>query len=943
VERARTALPIDDVLPEILAHLRAGPSLVLEAPPGAGKTTRVPPALLDAGLSGSGDVVVLEPRRLAARLSALRVAGERGERAGETVGYQVRFEDVTGPRTRLRYVTEGIFTRRLLSDPLLRGIGTVVLDEFHERSLKADVALACLLRLQRTARPDMKLLVMSATLDLAPLARHLGCPVVRSEGRRFPVEVEYLEKPGERRLGDQVAAAVRKLTAPSTAGDTLVFLPGAAEIRFAQEACAELSAHRSLLVLPLHGELPPEEQDRALARASKRKIILATNVAETSITIDGVVAVVDSGLARIAGHSPWTGLSTLSVEKISRAAAEQRAGRAGRTAPGRALRLYTRHDHDARPAHLAPEIERLDLAETVLELSAAGLSPRTLPWLDSPPELSLQAALALLARLGALSKEGTITELGRDCARLPLHPRLSRLVLEAHARGEGEAGCALAALLGERDLRTREAQRGASPTGPSDLLELWDLLCEAQAARFAPQRLRALGVDGGVARRVDQARSQLARLLPKASGASAPSAMPAISDVQADAEPARAPGPTEPIRAKRPTEPTRATRPTEPIRAPRPAGPTRATRPPEPTPRAAREELLRLAVLAGFPDRVAKRRAPGSDELLLSAGGAVQLSPGSVVREAPLLVAVDVEERGDALVQRGAGAQQQRARGPRVRLASAIEPEWLLDLFPESMRDTVELVWEPARERVEVTSRLSYDALHLEESRRPPRPDDAAEMKRAAELLLGAARARGPAALGDPEAVRDLRARLSLVAEHCPEAGLRALTDEDLDQALAALCQGRSSFAEFEEADWMGALLARAAALDAEAGTGDGPGLESVAGKLARLAPEHVALPGGRRVRIEYTEGQPPAARSRLQDFFGLSRGPAVASGRVPLVLHLLAPNGRAQQITQDLQGFWVRHYPAVRKELMRKYPRHPWPEDGATASPPAPRPPRRG
>jgi ATP-dependent helicase HrpB len=290
-----------------------------------------------------------------------------------------------------------------------------------------------------------------------------------------------------------------------------------------------------------------------------------------------------------------------------------------------------------------------------------------------------------------------------------------------------------------------------------------------------------------------------------------------------------------------------------------------------------------------------------------------------------------------------------------VRLASAIEPEWLLDLFPDALRDTVELVWEPARERVEVTSRLSYDALPLEESRRLPRPDDPAEMQRAADLLLGAARARGSAALGDPEVVRDLRARLSLVARHCPEAGLRALTDQDLDQALAALCQGRSSFAELKEADWMGALLARAASLDAGAGGGSEPnldpgagarrsrGLDAFAATLARLAPEHVVLPGGRRVRVEYTEGQPPAARSRLQDFFGLSRGPTVASGRVPLVLHLLAPNGRAQQITQDLQGFWVRNYPAVRKELMRKYPRHPWPEDGATASPPAPRPPRRG
>ncbi|GAC1339921.1 MAG: ATP-dependent helicase HrpB [Myxococcales bacterium] len=885
VERAlpRIALPIDDALAAIVAHLRAGPALVLEAPPGAGKTTRVPPALLDAGLSGSGDVVVLEPRRLAARLSAQRVAGERGERVGETVGFQVRFEDASGPRTRLRYLTEGILARRLLADPLLRGVGAVVLDEFHERSLKADVALACLLRLQRTTRPDLKLVVMSATLDAAPLAAHLGCPVVRSEGRRFPVEVEYLERPDERRLGDQVAAAVRKLTAPGTAGDTLVFLPGAAEIRFAQEACAELAAHRGLLLLPLHGELPPEEQDRALARAARRKVILATNVAETSITIDGVVAVVDSGLARIAGHSPWTGLSTLAVEKISRAAAAQRAGRAGRTAPGRALRLYTRHDHDARAAHLAPEIERLDLAETVLELSAAGLSPRSLPWLDAPPELSLQAAVALLIRLGALDADESITATGRACARFPVHPRLSRLILAAHAQGEGEAGCALAALLGERDLRTREAQRAAGPTGPSDLLELWDLLREAQAARFAPQRLRGLGVDAATARRADQARAQLSRSLPAA-----------------------------------------------PPGARGPAGPAGAGS----SSREAREERLRLAVLAGFPDRVAKRRAPGSAELVLAAGGAAVLSPASVVREAPLLVAVDVEDREGAPLRRGPGAQEQRARGARVRLASAIEPEWLLDLFPEALRDTVELAWEPARERVEVTSRLSYEAVALEETRRLPRPDDAAEAERAAGILCGEARARGAAALGDPEAVRDLQARVSLVAAHCPEAGLRALTAADLDGALAAICAGRSSFAELREADWAVALLARAA--------GDGGDAAADSRTLARLAPEHAVLPGGRRVRIEYTEGQPPAARSRLQDFFGLSRGPSVAGGRVPVVLHLLSPNGRAQQVTQDLAGFWVRHYPAVRKELMRRYPRHSWPEDGATAQPPAPRPPRR-
>ncbi|MFL5312088.1 MAG: helicase-related protein, partial [Myxococcales bacterium] len=354
----REPLPIDEVLPEVLGRMRGSSSLVVEAPAGAGKTTRIPPALLDLV---PGEVVVLEPRRLAARAAARRVAEELGERPGETAGYQVRFDDVTGPRTRLRFVTEGVLTRRLLADPLLRGVSAVVLDEFHERHLQGDVALALLVRLMRGPRPDLKLLVMSATLEAAPVAAHLGCGTVRSEGRRFEVTIEHGERPDARRLGDQVAAAVRKLTVPGTSGDVLVFLPGAAEIRHAGEAVAELAAHRGLLVLPLHGDLPAEEQDRALAPSPRRKIILSTNVAETSVTVPGVTSVVDSGLARIPAHSPWSGLPSLQVAKISRASAAQRAGRAGRTAPGRALRLYSRADHDARPEHLSPEVRRLDL------------------------------------------------------------------------------------------------------------------------------------------------------------------------------------------------------------------------------------------------------------------------------------------------------------------------------------------------------------------------------------------------------------------------------------------------------------------------------------------------------------------------------------------------------------------------------------------------------
>ncbi|HET7755342.1 MAG TPA: ATP-dependent helicase HrpB [Anaeromyxobacteraceae bacterium] len=848
-------LPIDPLLPEVAESLRRSPSLVIEAPPGAGKTTRVPRALLEAGLAGAGEVVVLEPRRLAARMAARRVAEELGERAGETVGYQVRFEDVTSERTRIRYVTEALLTRRLLADPRLPGVGAVVLDEFHERHLDGDLALALLRRLQRGPRPELKLVAMSATLDAAPVARFLEAPSLRSEGRAFPVDVQYLSpeeaaRPNPR-LEQLVSATVKRLARDGLDGHVLVFLPGAAEIRRCGDALAEWAEATGAEVLPLHGDLPPEAQDRAVRGSARRKVILSTNVAETSVTIEGVSVVVDSGLARVASHSPWSGLPQLEVRKVSRASAAQRAGRAGRTQAGRCVRLYTRHDHDSRPEFELPEIAREDLAEPLLALAAAGADG--FEWFEAPPPAAAEAAHALLARLGAVEPGGTITELGRRMLRLPLHPRLARLALEADARGAGEVGCVAAALLGERDVRERwGAATRSTPTGPSDLLELVSLFEQATRARFDAGALRRLGLAEGPVRAVDRARRQLRQSLTRTGTA-------------------------------------------------RPRGHDEA----------AAEQAVLAATLAAYPDRVARRRSPGSDEVVLVGGGSARLAPESVVRDAALLVAADAELRK--------GARPGERAGVLVRVASAVTQELLLDLFPNALRYEESVAWNAAAERVDATERLLYEDLVLEETR-AARVDPL----RAAEVLEQAALARGARAFADEGAVDRILARVALVARAAPDAGVPPLSEDDVAAALRDLCAGRRSFAELREAGLSDALLARL-----------GPARAS----LDRVAPDRVTLPGGRGVRVQYEAGEkPPWIESRLQDFFGLAKGPAIAGGRVPLVLHLLAPNQRAVQVTQDLAGFWARHYPAIRRELMRRYPRHAWPEDPLTARPPEPR-----
>jgi ATP-dependent helicase HrpB len=820
----------------VVCALTSGRRLVLRAAPGAGKTTRVPAALLDAGIAGTGTVVVLEPRRIAARAAADYVATMRAGAVGGEVGYRVRFEHRGGADTRLWFVTEGVFGRRLADDPFLEDVGIVVLDEFHERHLQGDLALAVVRELQDSVRPDLKLVVMSATLATQSLAKHLpGATVLTSEGRAHPVAIAWAPLPPRRRLSDHVASLVRD--ALREPGDVLVFLPGAGEIRRTAEALGTL---RDVDVVSLHGDQPLDEQQRALRAGPRRRVVLATNVAETALTVEGVTAVVDSGLARVARFDPRHGLDRLVMAPISRSSAEQRAGRAGRLAPGRCIRAWSADEHAGRRDHETPEILRLDLTRTVLELRAWGSRDAgALPWLDPPPATALAHAEQLLVRLGAVDPlDGALTDVGRRVLALPASPRLARMQLEAAAAGAGAAGALLAALAGERDILLGSRAFGGSPVdrppGASDLLLRADLFAEAERRGFSADACRALGLDPRAVRAVERARRQLARR----------------------------------VRGED----------------------------------AAADRLLRC-VLAGFPDRVCRRRAPGSDRAVMVGGTGVALAPESVVREDELFVAVDVEGGG-------------RRPDAVVRVASAVRREWLAALFPGAVTTEMALVFDDARAAVVERRRERYADLVLAETIRTD-----VDRARAGALLADAV--TGDATLLERLAANEapLLARLRFLASAMPECGAPLDPLALLADAVRACAAGRRSVAELRHADLAAALR--------------GLMTHPQRAALERDAPERLRLPGGRSAPVTYEADRPPSVAARIQDLFGLLETPRLAGGRVPVVVQLLAPNGRPVQVTDDLASFWRTTYFEVRKQLRGRYPKHAWPDDPTTARPP--------
>jgi ATP-dependent helicase HrpB len=809
------SLPIDDALPRFVDALRRAGNAVLVAPAGAGKTTRVPGAVLDAGLAGDGRIVMVEPRRVAARAAARRIASERGGAVGDETGYVVRFDRRAGPRTRIVVVTEGVLLRRLQDDPLLDGVGAVIFDEFHERSLAADLAFAMARRVQTDVRPDLRIVAMSATMDAEPAARFLGdAPVVESAGFLHPVEIRHLERPDARRVEDVVADGVRRALAETT-GDVLAFLPGVGEIRRVAERLAGIAAD----VRELYGDLAPERQDAALAVGARRRVVLATNVAETSVTVEGVTAVVDAGLARVMRHDPTVGMHRLVLEKIAKSSIAQRTGRAGRVAPGVCFRLWTRHEERAFPDALPPEVRRVDVAGAALELLAWGEKDvAAFPWFEAPEAARLAAAMDLLARLDAVA-DGRLTDTGAAMARLPVHPRLARLVVEGHRLGRPREAALAAALLSERDpSRSGPRPRGARTASESDVLDALD------AAR------------GGGSDFVARAADDLARSADDALGRA-------------------------------------------------------------PDARVTSDEAVLRATFAAFPDRLARRRAPGDPRGVLVTGRGVRLAEESAVADAELFVAVEIDAGagGDAFVRR----------------ASSVRREWL---SPERLTTSVDVAFDESTERVAAVRRTRYHELVLDETP-APLPDDG----RVERMLADAASSRLERALdlAAPD-VASLRARVSFLRATLPEVGLPSFDDEAVRAALPDLCSGRRSFDELRRAPLVETLLAR---LDHRARAA-----------LDREAPERIEVPSGSRVALRYEADRPPVLAVRIQEVFGWAEAPRVARGRVNLLLHLLAPSGRPQQVTDDLASFWKNTYPEVRKELKRRYPKHAWPEDPWTA-----------
>lgn len=845
-DRMADTLPIYDVEHEIVQQLRTQSRLILQAPTGSGKSTQVPQILLKHGFLDAGQAVILQPRRLATRLLAARVASEQQTELGRRVGYQIRFEHVAGRETKIKFVTEGVLLRQMLEDSTLRGVQALIFDEFHERHLYGDITLARALELQ-ASRPDLLLIVMSATLDTDILQEYLApCGVVTSHGRTFPVDVEFApftNRSAGLPVWEQAAEAFARYVGSGGPGDVLVFMPGGFEIQQTIESIRQQPEAKGYVLLPLHGELPPRDQDAAVARYRQPKVVVSTNVAETSLTIEGVRLVIDSGLARIPRYDPYRGINTLFVERISRASADQRTGRAGRTAPGLCIRLWTEQQHYERPLQELPEVKRLDLAEVVLTLKAAGVTDlRRFRWLEPPDEQALQNAETLLTDLGALDKAARITDLGRKMLAFPVHPRYARMLIAAQNHDCVFQAALIAALTQGRDLLIRnpgksveEFRESIFDTHPASdfftLMRAWKFAAENQ---FRLDACRKAGIHSVTARQVGPLLEHFLKIAER-------------EGLTTDA-------------------------------------------------RTVPDQAVQKCILIGFSDRVARRLDQGTLRCDVVHGRRGVLARESAVQKATLLVPAEIREVEG----------KDKAVNTLLSLATAIEPAWLGELFPEDIDKTVHVFYDSAAKRVYADEQIRFRDLTIESRRIEPPPLDEAARILATEVSEGRLTLRNW-----DHTVDQWILRLNQLSRWCPELELPSIDENDRRHLVEQICHGAFTYKEIKDRDVKPVIKSWLSAAQHEL--------------LDQHAPERIRLANGRTPKINYNADAAPFVALRIQELYDVSVTPRIAMNRVPLLIHILAPSMRPVQITQDLAGFWRDHYPRIKQELQRKYPKHEW------------------
>ncbi len=844
--RPQPDLPIHSIRQALKGVMEAQNRLVLHAPTGSGKSTQVPQFLLDDGLAGDGQIVVLQPRRVAARMLARFVAQQRNTPLGREVGYQVRFENTSRADTRIKFETDGILLRQSLLDPDLSHVSVVVFDEFHERHLYGDVLLSRVKLLQETTRPDLKMVVMSATLDANTLTEHLApCRELHAEGRCYPVDIEYLTKSVRTNRAEPWTLAVEAYqnSPPPHGGHSLIFMPGAHEIRKTVDALRQCPATKGVDVVALHGDLRADEQDHALAPAARPKIIVATNIAETSLTIPGVTQVIDSGLARKAAYDARRGINTLLIERISQASADQRAGRAGRTAPGRCLRLWSERDQRERPAQERPEIERLDLTELLLSLAALGADRvEDMEWVDPPPAEHIARARALLIELGALSPQADrITDIGRKLVKFPCHPRFASMMLTAEHYGCVPFAALVSALSQERSillpLRAKHQQKDRQAIlgeeDESDILLEVRAWTYAEKAGFRREACDAAGIHGATARRVGQLHAQLL--------SAARQAKLDLCDAPVDASSAA------------------------------------------------------RCILAGFSDHVGRRLGSGTRYALVG-GRRASLAKDSAAKQAEFIVATDINEIGH-------GKGEAEVRLARV---SALQPEWISEIFPQDMHEVDSVEYDSTLKRVCRVQQHCFRDLVLSEKR-----GGAPDPKQAAEILAVEVLAGNLTLKAWDHSVDQTLARLDLIATHCPEYGIPAADETFRKSLITAVCDGAMGYKDIKSRPVL-AVLERMLGANTRA-------------TLDHYAPLRLKLSNGRSPKVSYESGKPPRIAMRVQELYDVTEPLYIADKRVRVLVHILAPNNRPVQITDDLGSFWENTYAQVKKDLRGRYPKHEW------------------